>query len=640
VTRNLGAEPTTVSGLAARSRRTDWKAVFDAAMPVTLGVTFIGLNVMSRTERFVNACVSVSKAISIVDPSTVATVIVFAVPVMICFFFVDRPLRFGLCVAAILGISLFRERDTELVHSERSFFGILKVEREVHWQNPPIRDEEGRRVGSGKIEFLKLVHGTTLHGTQMKKLDNNVLDYFQVLPAVPTPLDAVTVYGTIAHFNAREEPLTYYHRTGPVGAMFRELRSRKGGADARADVAMVGLGTGSVSCYALDGQNLTFYEIDPAVRNLVEPPTYFTYVDDATKRGARVDFRMGDARLKIKEEVNARYALLLVDAFSSDSIPVHLLTREAVELYFDRMTEDGILALHISNKFVRLEPVVAEIAHDLNVTARVWNDDGERGPGKTASSWVVLARKPEHLGDLAAPQPRQVAKFIDDKLPLLDLYNRYGGEAKLLDVIKTEHGQRAEVTLSLVRNYGTMRPLKQLLKWEATSSVQLIEKLRTKYGATSMLQTAIQQENSPEVSELKVLLKGKEAVTLQQVWEDVGGPRVELLREWVAKYAATDPEPAEGKENEMLNGTRLQGAILFEFGPKFADLAPVAANSAAERKIEDALLIRYGPMFRPVERLPDVPTWTDDYSDVLRVMMIPELQKVRKFLGLKTPVER
>src|SRR5205807_10286368 len=113
----------------------------------------------------------------------------------------------------------------------------------------------------------------------------------------------------------------------------------------------------------------------------------FTYVADAKRRGAELDFKMGDARLKLKDDVDRKYALLLVDAFSSDAIPVHLLTKEAVELYFDRMSEDGLLALHISNRWVRLEPVVAAIARDLGVAARVWHDDAEKRPGKTASSW-------------------------------------------------------------------------------------------------------------------------------------------------------------------------------------------------------------------------------------------------------------
>src|SRR5207253_10226168 len=123
------------------------------------------------------------------------------------------------------------------------------------------------------------------------------------------------------------------------------------------DVAMIGLGSGSVSAYALPGQRLTFYEIDRTVINLVEHPRVmnpeevkqglpekrvpFTFVDDARRRGATVDFQLGDARLKLEENKDARYGLLLVDAFSSDSIPVHLLTKQAIELYKDRLADHG-----------------------------------------------------------------------------------------------------------------------------------------------------------------------------------------------------------------------------------------------------------------------------------------------------------
>jgi hypothetical protein len=209
--------------------------------------------------------------------------------------------------------------------------------------------------------------------------------------------------------------------------MFREIQTRNGGADLKAPVAMVGLGTGSVSCYAQPGQTLTFYEIDPAVKHLVaDTDKYFTYVTDARKRGADVPIRMGDARLKLKEDTDARYALLLVDAFSSDAIPVHLITREAIELYLNRIRDDGLVALHISNKYVSLEPVVAQIVSELrhrpeyaNLTARLWSDNAERGrPGKTASSWIVLAKDEKTLGTLGLPLQQQIDEYRTKFEPL------------------------------------------------------------------------------------------------------------------------------------------------------------------------------------------------------------------------------
>ncbi|MGL4423674.1 MAG: fused MFS/spermidine synthase, partial [Gemmataceae bacterium] len=109
---------------------------------------------------------------------------------------------------------------------------------------------------------------------------------------------------------------------------------------------------------------------------------------------------LGDARLKLEERTDDRYQILLVDAFSSDAIPVHLLTKEAVQLYMNRITDDGLVALHISNKFVKLDLVAGKIAEELGLEARVFSDNQDGAIGKTASSWVVLARKPEHLGGI------------------------------------------------------------------------------------------------------------------------------------------------------------------------------------------------------------------------------------------------
>jgi hypothetical protein len=367
------------------------------------------------SDTFCRIVVSLSENLNLA-PQTIIAILVFAVPVMVCFFFVDRPLRFALSVAAILMPMKYQDSVMGYVHVERSFFGILKVEK--------------------RGTFNRLVHGTTLHGTQFNEaFVRHWRDDLQFM--IPnSPWDVVVIAGANWHYDVRQEPLTYYHRTGPVGAAFRELRTRKGGADAKAPVAMVGLGTGSVSCYALPGQKLVFYEIDPAVKSLVaDSDRFFTYVRDARNRGAEVDIRLGDARLKLKEDVDARYALLFVDAFSSDAIPVHLITREAVQLYMDRLTEDGILALHISNKYVALEPVVAAIAQDLGLEARIWNDSSERHIGKTASSWVVLARNLRNLGTLGLPQEEQ-QKYGTDFRPLHPLKNMEAWTDDYADVLR------------------------------------------------------------------------------------------------------------------------------------------------------------------------------------------------------------
>jgi hypothetical protein len=504
--------------------------VLDIVFPVLVGVAFWLLTTMPDRVWFVELVKSIALSLTI-SAQTVLAILVYAIPVMACFFFVDRPLRFALSVAAILGVHYFKERDREIIHTDRSFFGILKVEEYA--------------------QYVRLVHGTTLHGTQIR-------EYYLLKADSPIPFgsfspwDVVLLEGAIKAWDPTQEPLTYYHRTGPVGAMFRELRTRKGGAEAKSHVAMVGLGTGSVSCYALPGQKLTFYEIDPAVRRIVEEPWKvmnpdevkkgaepalgpFTFVKDARNRGAEIDFRMGDARLVLDKDRDRKYTLLLVDAFSSDAIPVHLLTKEAVQMYLDRMTDDGILALHISNKYVRLEPVVAKIAEELGLTALVWNDDGERRPGKTPSSWCVLARKPEHLGGLYSP----VGELVRD----------------------LEYSPHVQIQHALLVVYGDeFRPV--------------MEKAKTneefKAAAAAWLEDRRVRHNDP---------------------------RAAVYARLVEKYDPTT-------------------------------------------QLDDAMLAESGHVFRPVRVLDEVPAWTDDYSDVLRVIMIPEVQKIRKFFGLPTPVER
>ena len=408
---------------AAAARKTNFYVALDVLLPVIIGLLFWGLceNQYWNVDRAENEkgsfLLRTSKTLSDylkgvgIDQRLVISFLVYGIPVMACFFFVDRPLRFAAAVAAILLINTYRERQTEaVVYTDRSFFGILKVER----------------GGTS----TRLVHGTTLHGTQFNERWRLHRADIPVILGSFSGWDSLLLNGSMTRWDARQEPLTYYHRTGPVGAMFYELRSRKGGADAKADIAMVGLGTGSAACYCLPGQKLTFYEIDPAVVKIVVEPWMvmnkdeiakdpdvkeqlgpITYVDAARKRGALIDFRMGDARLKLRDDKDRKYGLLLVDAFSSDAIPVHLLTKEAVAMYMDRLTDDGLLALHISNKYVRLEPVVAKIAQDLKLQARVWNDDSEGRPGKTASSWVVLAKDEKTLGILNAPPVEQVKAF-------------------------------------------------------------------------------------------------------------------------------------------------------------------------------------------------------------------------------------
>jgi hypothetical protein len=170
-------------------------------------------------------------------------------------------------------------------------------------------------------------------------------------------------------------------------------------------IAVIGLGTGTIAAYARTGDAITFYEIDALVRDIAFDPRYFTYTTDAARRGATERVEMGDARITLervrRERPTERYDVILVDAFSSDAIPVHLLTRQALALYVDMLAPNGVLAIHISNRFLDLEPVVANLAEDAALGGRLIGDDeSDEEGGANRSTWVVLAPTAEALGGL------------------------------------------------------------------------------------------------------------------------------------------------------------------------------------------------------------------------------------------------
>ena len=270
---------------------------------------------------------------------------------LICFSFKDRPVRFALGFAVFVAVipyycAMHRGED---LHASRNFFGVKRV----------TIDPEQR--------FRILVHGTTTHGKQF------------IDPA------------------RAGEPLTYYHRSGPLGDIF----STFSGDGSKARIAAIGLGAGSVASYIGPGQSLTFYEIDPAVEQIARDPRYFTFLNDC--RG-EVDVVIGDGRLTLAEEPDHSFGLILLDAFSSDAIPTHLLTREALRLYLTKLEDDGILAFHISNRYLNLEPLIAGLAADAGLIGFTKTDtkltEADKADGKTPAIYAVLARRMEHLESL------------------------------------------------------------------------------------------------------------------------------------------------------------------------------------------------------------------------------------------------
>ncbi|HEY8599524.1 MAG TPA: fused MFS/spermidine synthase [Thermomicrobiales bacterium] len=279
--------------------------------------------------------------------------VIFGPPALCCFSFSRRPLRFALGLGVLFLVSgvLYTSGQGQELATERSFFGLHRI----------MLDPTGR--------YHTIVHGGTVHGMQSTD------------PARLT------------------QPLTYYYPTGPAGQIFAAYS----GAHAKQRVGVVGLGAGSLACYQRPGQSWTFYELDPRVEEIARDPRYFTYLRDCAPDSPVV---LGDGRLSLAGAPDGGYDLLMLDAYSSDTVPVHLLTREALALYLTKLAPDGVLAFHISNQYLDLKPVIARLADDVGLVCLAQDDLAlsaeEAAAGKSASQWVVMARRSTDLERLGS----------------------------------------------------------------------------------------------------------------------------------------------------------------------------------------------------------------------------------------------
>jgi hypothetical protein len=297
-----------------------------------------------------------------------------------CFSFSARPVRFGLGLGMmLLAVGMWQPDARGLLAADRTFFGVLRV----------------RADASGSQHVL--MHGNTIHGEQS--------------------LDPML----------GREPRTYYHRSGPIGQVIQAWAAKLRGGR----IGVVGLGAGSLAAYVQPGQRWTFYEIDPGVVRIARDPSLFTYLRDC---GAACDIVLGDARLSLANGDPPTYGLLVLDAFSSDAIPVHLMTREALDLYLRRLDADGLLAFHISNRHLDLQPVLAALAAERGLVALVRRDSrtteaSERG--QFPSEWLVMARRRESFASLASdprwetpPVPAGTRIWADDYSDILAVLRR------------------------------------------------------------------------------------------------------------------------------------------------------------------------------------------------------------------------
>jgi spermidine synthase len=255
----------------------------------------------------------------------------------------DRPWAFTLLLAGLAAQAGVPAAGSQRVSAERGFFGVLEVSREADDQVGPVH---------------ALYHGTTLHGAQA------------LAPA------------------ARCTPMTYYAPATAIGQTFAFMHGQRPSAR----MGVVGLGAGSVASYVRPSDSLRFFEIDPLVVRIASDPSRFTFLSECAR--GPVSIELGDARLTVGRQAPGGFDLLVVDAFSSDSVPTHLLTQEAVELYLDRLAPDGLLVMHLSNRHLKLAPIAAAAARRAGADALVQNYAGPPGGSlRAASSEVLVASR-------------------------------------------------------------------------------------------------------------------------------------------------------------------------------------------------------------------------------------------------------
>jgi spermidine synthase len=235
-----------------------------------------------------------------------------------------------------------------------------------------------------------MYHGTTIHGAERVR-----------------EADGSAVRG-------RPEPLTYYYFGGPLSEGVAAARQAQGGLR---NVAVVGLGSGSLACHAKAGENWSFFEIDPEVVRLARDPKVFRFVSECAPSAAVI---LGDARLTLTASPQ-QYDLIVLDAFSSDAIPVHLLTREALRGYLAHLTPHGVLLMHISNRHMELLKVVAAIGAGEGLVTYARQDDSANISSELHANALVaaLARSEADLGPLRQQgwhkaEPAAVAPWTDD----------------------------------------------------------------------------------------------------------------------------------------------------------------------------------------------------------------------------------
>jgi hypothetical protein len=387
----------------------------DIAFPVLLGLIAAGVVLLARLEFATIRARELAESTGL-KAEMIKTAACFGLPLIVAYTLVDRPIRFSLALGALfLAGTLDEGTQGRVIHLERNFLGVVKVTR------------------SPDGEFTQMVHGNTVHGQQ------RITPRPAYVAAFLHPVGSTSVLNELSilaaadgRWDDRRRPLTYYHPTGPAGITFRYLVD---GWTGPRRIGAVGLGTGAIASYARPNQDWTFFELDPAVERLARNERYFTFLRDSRARTMNVV--IGDARLKLASEPDGSFDLLVLDAFSSDAIPIHLLTAEAFALYERKLAPSGVILLHLSNRYLDLAPVVAKNCETADPTLVIRQNDDlgttdrEKEDGKYPSIWVIVARREEDLGPLkrsprgfVPARPSTSSRWTDDRTDVLGALRR------------------------------------------------------------------------------------------------------------------------------------------------------------------------------------------------------------------------
>lgn len=309
------------------------------------------------------------------------TLMCYGLPACLILHQLERRALFTTGLAAILALSVWHEAtDPEVIARGRNFYGtILTAHSEL----------------SGG-DTIRMSYGNTVHGWQWTDEDR------------------------------RRVPLTYYGENSGIGKLIAAQQENRDSVR----IGAIGLGGGTLAATLRPTDSMIYYEINPHVVEHAEE--HFTYLSDARERGAVADVRLGDARLVLENELRSdnagSYDILVIDAFSSDSIPVHLMTQECLQIYLGHLAEDGVLAFHITNRFLNLEPVLGRLAEKNDLAGKIYRHYPESGlatdgeTGETVSFWVLLANDPADIGISQADETLQALEFDPESRPWTDDY--------------------------------------------------------------------------------------------------------------------------------------------------------------------------------------------------------------------------